>query len=80
MNNNAPDYKDNLLFEPLTMPYCDVKELKDEIQSLRNLLKECKNIVVSHLWAKAEFSDGQTVEKDDLLTRINAAIGGSEDK
>lgn len=59
-----------------TMPRCDIEELKSEIkhlkdlqtnqdkevERLRELLKECKNIVAN-----------------DLITRINAAIGESEE-
>lgn len=50
-----------------------------EVESLRELLKECKNIVAHDLWSRAQFSDGQIVEKDDLLTHINATIGESEE-
>lgn len=50
-----------------------------EVEILRDLLKECKNIVAHDLWARAEFADGQIVEKDNLLKSINAAIGESEE-
>lgn len=50
-----------------------------EVEILRDLLKECKNIVSHDLWSRAQFPDGQVVEKDDILTRINAAIGESEE-
>lgn len=51
-----------------------------EVERLRELLKECKNIVAHDLWSRAQFPDGQVVEKDELLTRINAAIGESEEQ
>lgn len=50
-----------------------------ENNNLRGLLKECKNIVAHDCWQEAQFPDGQVVERQDLLTRINAAIGESED-
>lgn len=50
-----------------------------EVERLRELLKECKNIVAHDLWARAQFPDGQVVEKDDLLTRINTAIREREE-
>lgn len=46
---------------------------------LRGLLKECKNIVAHDCWQEAQFPDGQVVERQDLLTRINAALGESEE-
>lgn len=55
-----------------------LKTKKENIQ-LRLLLKECKNIVAHDLWSRAQFPDGQIVEKDDILPRINAAIGESEE-
>lgn len=50
-----------------------------ENNNLRGLLKECKNIVAHDCWQEAQFPDGQVVERQDLLTRINAAIGESEE-
>lgn len=85
MSNNAPDYKDNLAFDPdiNTMPRCDIEELKSEIkhlkdlqanqdkevERLRGLLKECKQ----HMYFQKEI-DNETIA---LLTRINAVIGES---
>ena len=51
-----------------------------ENNKLSGLLKECKNIVAHDCWREAQFPDGQVVQKQDLLTRINAALGGSEEK
>lgn len=48
-------------------------------RELRDLLKECKNIVAHDCWQEAQFPDGQVVERQNLLTRINAAIGESEE-
>lgn len=46
----------------------------EDIGKLRGLLKECLNIVKHDLWQQAQFPDGQIVDKDDLLTRINEAL------
>ncbi len=52
----------------------------EDIGKLRGLLKECKNIVAHDCWREAQFPDGQVVQKQDLLTRINAAIDESGEK
>lgn len=63
-----------------------VKHLSDllanqdkEVENLRGLLAECKNIIVYDCWQSAQFEDGQVIERQDLLNRINAAIGKSEE-
>ena len=65
----------------IDIDYLDTKKmiLIVENNKILELLKECKNIVAHDLWSRAQFSDGQVVEKDDLLTRINAALGESEE-
>ena len=42
MNNNAPDYENNLAFDPdiNTMPRCDIEALKSEIKHLKDLQNE----------------------------------------
>lgn len=39
MSNNAPDYENNLAFDPdiNTMPRCDIEALKSEIKHLKDL-------------------------------------------
>lgn len=39
MSNNAPDYENNLAFDPdiNTMPRCDIEELKGQIEQLKAL-------------------------------------------
>lgn len=54
--------------------------VKNECAGLRALLRECKNIVAHDCWQEAQFPDGQVVERQDLLTRINAALGESEEQ
>ena len=54
-------------------------ELEKENKRIKELLKECKNIVAHDCWQEAQFPDGQVVQRQDLLTRINIAIGESED-
>lgn len=52
----------------------ELAKLEEENKQLRALLKECLNIVKHDLWQQAQFPDGQIVDKDDLLTRINEAL------
>lgn len=60
-----PDYQNDLVFPP---------EERNKVKYLKSLLKECRNIVVHDLWSRAQFPDGQDVEKDDLLERLDAAL------
>lgn len=50
----------------------------EDIGKLRGLLKECKNIVAHECWQEAQFPDGQVVNRQDLLTRINAALNETQ--
>ena len=50
----------------------------EDIGKLRGLLRECKNIVAHDCWQEAQFPDGQVVQRHELLTRINAALGDNE--
>ena len=45
MSNNAPDYENNLAFDPdiNTMPRCDIEALKSEIKRLKELLLQIHN-------------------------------------
>lgn len=48
MSNNAPDYENNLAFDPdiNTMPRCDIEELKAEKQKLKDIIsKMCIELV-----------------------------------
>ena len=50
MSNNAPDYENNLAFDPdiNTMPRCDIEELKKAIEKLEK--ENCQlNIVLNIL-------------------------------
>lgn len=65
--------------------YIDELDVKKSVLIIENnkllgLLKECKNIVAHDCWQEAQFPDGQVVQKQDLLTRINATLGESEGK
>lgn len=64
MSNNAPDYENNLAFDPdiNTMPRCDIEALKSEIKKLKDLLKECKFMLA-------------LCGVDDLANKIDNAIG-----
>lgn len=66
--------------QALVDEFGDFEALYEELQNLRSLLKECKNIVAHDCWQEAQFPDGQVVERQDFLTRLNAAIGESEEK
>lgn len=69
MSNNAPDYENNLAFDPdiNTMPRCDIEALKSEIKRLKELLKECRDFI-----ELVCIIDGG---KAKLLTKIDNAIG-----
>lgn len=63
--------------------YCCCAEnevMRLKLAGLEELLKERKNIVAHDCWQEAQFPDGQVVQKQDLLTRINAALGESEEQ
>lgn len=48
MSNNAPDYENNLAFDPdiNTMPRCDIEELKAENRQLKDIIsKMCIELV-----------------------------------
>lgn len=66
--------------QALVDEFGDFETLYEELKNLRSLVKECKNIVAHDCWQEAQFPDGQVVERQDFLTRLNAAIGESEEK
>lgn len=76
-NLRHESYMDIEVLEPCD--YEELQNLKAKNNSLRDLLKECKNIIAHDCWQEAQFPDGQVVERKDLLTRINTAIGESEE-
>lgn len=65
--------------QALVDEFGDFETLYEELKNLRSLVKECKNIVAHDCWQEAQFPDGQVVERQDFLTRLNAAIGESEE-
>ena len=65
--------------QALVDEFGDFETLYEELKNLRSLVKECKNIVAHDCWQEAQFPDGQVVERQDFLTRLNAAIGDSEE-
>lgn len=64
MSNNAPDYENNLAFDPdiNTMPRCDIEALKSEIKRLKVLLLECRKILEKETY-------------DLMVKKIDNAIG-----
>lgn len=64
--------------QALVDEFGDFEALYEELKNLRSLVKECKNIVAHDYWQEAQFPGGQVVERQDFLTRLNAAIGESE--
>lgn len=58
--------------EILSMPRCDIVRLQNENKQLKELLKEC----VEEL---QDFNNSSYPTVENLLTRINAAIGESEE-
>lgn len=65
--------------QALVDEFGDFETLYEELKNLRSLVKECKNIVAHDCWQEAQFPGGQVVERQDFLTRLNAAIGESEE-
>ena len=77
MNNNAPDYENNLAFDPdiNTMPRCDIEALKSEIkhlkdlqneqdkevEELRDLIRIWYKLLKNDLWHYAQFPDGNSL-------------------
>lgn len=66
----------------LSMPRCDIEELKQENKQLRQLLKECRNFL-DNLYFPVIHEDYDTNITNNLMrdisNRINAAIGESEE-
>lgn len=80
MSNNAPDYENNLAFDPdiNTMPRCDIEALKSEIKRLKELLKECRKILEILKCGSINDLTASRPHARNLLTKINAVIGESE--
>ena len=78
MSNNAPDYENNLAFDPdiNTMPRCDIEELKSQVKNLKDLLKECKPYISYSINKKKNL--GWTPPEANILTKIDNAIGASK--
>lgn len=53
---------------------CDYETLYEELQNLRSILKECKNIVAHDCWQEAQFPDGQIARRKDILKRLEKAL------
>lgn len=75
MSYNAPDYKDNLAFDPdiNTMPRCDIEELKTKIKNIKECLKECHHYIVN----TPVYSQGDDVKQAEihkLLDKIEAVL------
>lgn len=91
MSNNAPDYENNLAFDPdiNTMPRCDIEALKSEIkhlkdlqnaqdkevEELRDLIRIWYKLLKNDLWHYAQLPDGTMLDRFDILDRIKKAIG-----
>lgn len=75
MSNNAPDYENNLAFDPdiNTMPRCDIEELKSQVKHLKDLLKECKTPIDLLIKINIDGINGYNLL--DLLLKIDNAIG-----
>lgn len=84
MSNNAPDYENNLAFDPdiNTMPRCDIEALKSEIKRLKDLLKECRFILREmsdvNNWLESDdcvLNYDMATECEKYATKIDNAIG-----
>lgn len=72
MNNNAPDYVDNLFFSPE-----EPLNLYEEIRKLKRLLKTCREMLKEYQYSEGDFTIGDNLEMDTslLLKMIDNAIG-----
>ena len=77
MSNNAPDYENNLAFDPdiNTMPRCDIEALKSEIKHLKELLKKCSPYVARSATSRMIKNSVGHKKDMNLLTKIDNAIG-----
>lgn len=52
MSNNAPDYENDLAFDPAnSMPRCDIEELKEKVKNLEEKLRiatEALNKIINY--------------------------------
>lgn len=64
-----------------TMPRCDIEALKSEIKLLKELLKECRDMINNHCSWQVMDRPNHYVKKiendiyEPLLTKIDNAIG-----
>lgn len=74
MGYNAPDYENNLAFDPdiNTVPRCDIEALKSEIKRLKELLKECRYLLNEYSYT---FSYNDCSKGCNLINLIDNAIG-----
>lgn len=75
MSNNAPDYENNLAFDPdiNTMPRCDIEALKSEVKRLKVLLRECKQMFIIEKSFLVKCSRLEDIE--NIITQIDNATG-----
>lgn len=60
--------------QALVDEFGDFETLYEELQNLRSILKECKNIVAHDCWQEAQFPDGQIARRKDILKRLEKAL------
>lgn len=60
--------------QALVDEFGDFETLYKELQNLRSILKECKNIVAHDCWQEAQFPDGQIARRKDILKRLEKAL------
>lgn len=60
--------------QALVDEFGDFEALYEELQNLRSILKECKNIVAHDCWQEAQFPDGQIARRKDILKRLEKAL------
>lgn len=77
MSNNAPDYENDLVFPPkeevLSMPRCDIEELKNKIKNIKECLKECHHYIVNTP-VYPQGDDVKQAEIHKLLDKIEAVL------
>ena len=73
-----PDYNDDLVFPPkeevLSMPRCDIEELKNKIKGMKIVLQDCKQMFVAEKSFLVQCSRLEDIES--IIERIDEALNG----
>ena len=73
------DYSDTVIidkkrFEKMTMPRCDIEELKNKIKGMKIILQDCKQMFVAEKSFLVQCSRLEDIES--IIERIDEALNG----